>query len=231
MMPKRNMAFLASEAEKEASSLPNVRLSAEASRDGKRVTIFFPPEFIGELVSLSQNAQGRGILRRDPTYGGKEVVGRVGQDGVKYGYVEFNPSQLNISKLTPGATGVWWAKQFETAFLIGSLISDMAENKDPAQEPQPDVEGKVFGEKFASGEHRIDIEKWPMSLPEEDYKEVYDLNQPLPKTEPPKATTDAHPLTIEEAVSFVNKWVAENAAIPFIEERKLFIEVTRRIGG
>ena len=34
MMPERNV--LINEAEKEPSSLPNVRLSAEASRDGKR---------------------------------------------------------------------------------------------------------------------------------------------------------------------------------------------------
>lgn len=220
------------------NDLPNVRLSAQASNDGKRVTVIFPQEFIGETVKLDKNQQGRGIIRRNPMFGGKDVIGRVGPDGVKFGAVDFNPSEIGLNQLFPGMTNVWWAKQYENALLIGSLISDLSTQRDPANQPQPEIDGMVFGEKLASGEHSVNIEKWPMSmpdeggrvikehsLPEQKHKEIYNWNTPL-------QTNADKPLTIEEAVAFVNEWASKpcNNATLIVEDNKLFIEIRRRIG-
>ncbi len=226
--------------EQPAQNFPNVPLEAIASADGRRVTVIFPAEFIGRNVCLDIDKYSRMRIITNPMYNGQSVIGFVNGQGVKQGKVEFNPSSVDIDELRPSSRRRWNAKQREYDLLIGTLISDLAPRPASNDQPQPYFRGEMFGEKFATGEHRVGITSGPDPfavnhvLDDVVWKDGKTDGFAVVRTKLPETSfkgPQEPPMTLASAIDFINEWVAEGRGTLLIEDGFLCAEVKQRIGG
>lgn len=114
---------------------PNVHVRAVASKDGQRITLFLPGEFIGAVVAFAGDNNGRHRMMIDPKYGGMDVVGFVDNQKVQMGKVEISAGLIDLKNLIPGKMTSWSAKQRDTDILLGRLFSDLV--MEPVRVAQP----------------------------------------------------------------------------------------------
>lgn len=114
-----------------------VSISATASMDGKRITLVFPAEFIQANVAVAGDNNGRHRIIVSPVYGGQEIVGFVGGNGVKYGRVEINPAAIGLKNVIPNKTNKYWGKDRSTDILVGRLLSDLCDEPEPTVHKLP----------------------------------------------------------------------------------------------
>lgn len=110
---------------------PRVSITATASPDGKRITLVFPQEYSGETVAIAGDNNGRHRIILSPVYGGQTIVGFVAANGVKYGKVEINPAACDLKNVLPNKSNRYWGKDRVTDILVGRLLTDLCEPKEP----------------------------------------------------------------------------------------------------
>lgn len=192
------------EAEHSEEHFPKIPITATVTPDGRRIQFILPQEFIQANVTVAGDNNGRHRIVLDPTYGGQEVIGFVGPDGVKHGKFEFNPASIGLSNLIPHKSNTWWSKQRERDILMSRLLAGLC------SAPPVKVESAIRA--------HVATPPQPFHPP-----------QPAPAMPPPPVTRFAD---IEAAVDFVNAWVQDNGGLLVVDkDNSVSIEIQQRIGG